>query len=357
MEGWSKATPMGDQITATLNRFRRLPKVELHRHLEGTLRLNTMLDIARQHNVPIPEDVFGLSNLVQMQDDDDFDFRTFLSKFNTLRLFYRSPEVIHRITHEAVEDAAKDNVRYMELRFTPVALSRAEGFPLKDVVGWVVDGAQEAAREYGMGVNLIPSVNRHESHGLAEQVAWLASEHLGRGIVGLDLAGNEAEFPAEPFYPVFKEARQAGLKVCVHAGEWGPAANVREAIEKLGADRIAHGVRVIEDPGVTELARERAIPFEVCVTSNYQSGVIPEPGQHPLPRMLDAGLNVTVNTDDPSISRITLSQEYHVVVDDLGVPFDALRDRIVAAGEASFLPDAEREELVTNLKKEMLRLE
>jgi adenosine deaminase len=103
--------------------------VELHRHLEGSLRLNTMLDVARQHNIDLPEDILGLSNLVQMQDDESFSFRNFLSKFDTLRLFYRSPEVIERITREAVEDAAKDNVRYMELRFTPVALSRAERFP------------------------------------------------------------------------------------------------------------------------------------------------------------------------------------------------------------------------------------
>jgi adenosine deaminase len=346
---------MGDQITATLNRFRRLPKVELHRHLEGTLRLNTMLDIARQHDVPIPEDVFGLSNLVQMQEDDKFSFRTFLSKFDTLRLFYRSPEVIQRITHEAVEDAAKDNVRYMELRFTPAALSRAERFPLNDVMDWVVEGSQAAAREYGVTVRLIPSVNRHESRELAEQVAWLSTEHLLDGVVGLDLAGNEAEFPSQPFHSLFREARQAGLKISAHAGEWGPAANVREAIEDLGADRIAHGVRVLEDDSVTALARERRIPFEVCVTSNYQSGVVAEEGKHPLPRMLASGLNVTINTDDPSISRITLSHEYRVVCNELGVPIDALRDRIVAAAEAAFLPVAERQALVAGLKQELRR--
>ena len=114
---------------------------------------------------------------------------------------------------------------------------------------------------------------------------------MSSGIVGIDLAGNEAEFPAEPFHGIFREARQAGLHISVHAGEWGPAANVREAIEQLGAERIAHGVRVLEDPSVVALARERARPFEVCVTSNYQSGVVPEPGTHPLPRMLEAGLN------------------------------------------------------------------
>jgi adenosine deaminase len=159
-----------ERITATLDRFRRLPKVELHRHLEGSLRLNTMLDIAHRHNIPIPEDVFGLSNLVQMQEDENFSFRNFLAKFDTLRLFYRSPEVIERITREAVDDAAKDNIRYLELRFTPVALSRAERFPLNEVMDWVVAAAQAAAVEAGIVVRLIPSVNRHESPELAEQV-------------------------------------------------------------------------------------------------------------------------------------------------------------------------------------------
>jgi adenosine deaminase len=348
---------MPERSTATLDVFRALPKVELHRHLEGTLRLNTMLDIAREHDILIPEDVFGLSSLVQMQEEEGFSFRTFLSKFNTLRLFYRSPEAIHRITREAVEDAAKDNIRYLELRFTPAALSRAERFPLNDVMQWVIGSAHAAAGDFGLIVRLIPSVNRHESPELAEQVAWLAAEHKDKGVVGLDLAGNEAEFPSEPFFGVFKEARQAGLHVVIHAGEWGPAANVKQAIEEFGADRIAHGVRVLEDAAITQLAKERGTPFEVCVTSNYQSGVVPQPGKHPLPRMLEAGLNVTINTDDPSVSQITLSREYQTVCNELGVSLETLKARIFAAADAAFIPENERADLVRSLKKEIGRPE
>ena len=345
---------MAERVTAVLKQYRAMPKVELHRHLEGTLRLKTMLEVADQHGITIPADVLRLSNLVQMQEDEGFSFKTFLSKFDTLRLFYRSPEIIHRITREAVEDAARDHVRYMELRFTPVALSRAERFPMHDVIDWVITSARDASRDFGIGVRLIASVNRHESPELAEQVAWLAAEHRDDGLVAIDLAGNEAEFKAEPFYAIFKEARQAGLHITIHAGEWGPAANVREAILELEAERIGHGVRVLEDDTVTELARERQTPFEVCVTSNYQTGVVAEPGMHPLGRMMDAGLNVTINTDDPSVSRISLSHEYHVACDELGVSQEALKQRIIAAGEASFLPATERAELVADLKKELL---
>jgi adenosine deaminase len=344
---------MAERVTATLTNYRALPKVELHRHLEGTLRLNTMLDIAHQHGITIPADILRLSTLVQVQEEEKYSFQNFLAKFNTLRLFYRSPEVIHRITREAIEDAAKDNVKYMELRFTPVALSRAERFPLHDVIDWVITSSRAAAKEFGVIVQLIASVNRHESSELAEQVAWLAAEHKDNGLVGLDLAGNEAEFKSEPFYGVFKEAKQAGLHITIHAGEWGPAGNVKEAIEELGAERIGHGVRVLEDEYVTELAKERGIPFEVCVTSNFQSGVVSRLDAHPLAEMLNRGLNVTLNTDDPSISRITLSHEYHVVCDELGVDKDTLKQRILAGGRAAFLPERDREQLMNEMHRDL----
>jgi adenosine deaminase len=344
---------MSERVTASLNAYRALPKVELHRHLEGSLRLDTLLDVAKQHGITIPADVLRLSTLVQIQEEDKFTFQNFLSKFNTLRLFYRSPDVIHRITREAIEDSARDNVKYMELRFTPVALSRAERFPLHDVINWVVASTKEAAAKFKINVKLIASVNRHESAEIAEQVAWLAADQMDDGIVALDLAGNEAEFPSKPFYGIFKEARQAGLHATIHAGEWGPARHIREAIEELGADRIGHGVRVLEDDTITALARERKTAFEVCITSNYQSGVVETLEEHPLMRMFENGLNVTINTDDPSISRITLSHEYYNACDALQMPQYTLKERILAAAQAGFLPNDEKEKLVLQLKKEL----
>ncbi|HKI54072.1 MAG TPA: adenosine deaminase [Anaerolineales bacterium] len=342
-----------ERVTASLNTYRAIPKVELHRHLEGSLRLDTMVEIAKKHGIVIPDDVLRLSTLVQVQDEDKFTFQNFLSKFNTLRLFYRSPDAIHRITREAVQDAAKDNVKYMELRFTPVALSRAERFPLHDVVDWVIDSTKEAAKEHNVVVKLIASVNRHESAELAEQVAWLAADHVDDGLVALDLAGNEAEFPSEPFYGIFKEAKQAGLHVTIHAGEWGPAKHVKEAINELGADRIGHGVRVLEDESVTTMLKERGTACEVCITSNYQSGVVESLDTHPMVKMLENGINVTINTDDPSISRITLSHEYYAACEDLKMPQPILKERIVAAAQACFLPEDEKEKLVSQLMNDL----
>ena len=335
------------------NEFGSLPKVDLHRHLEGSLRLQTLLDVARKHDITLPASMVRLSRLVQVQDEDSLTFENFLAKFNTLRMFYRSPDVIERITLEAIEDAAKDNVRYLELRFTPVALSRAERFPLNDVMDWVCESAKQGAKKHGITVRLIASVNRHESIELAEQVVWLSIDRRARGILAIDLAGNEAQHPAMPFLALFNEARQAGLKITMHAGEWGGPENVREAIERFSTDRIGHGVRILEDQFTTDLAREHRIPFEVCLTSNYQTGVVKVLAQHPASRMLAAGLNVTFNTDDPSISQITLGNEYRVAVEILKIPMGVLQERILAGAQASFLPDVEKKKLFDAIKKEL----
>lgn len=338
--------------TGELSFYRAIPKVELHRHLEGSLRLDTLLDIARQHELTLPDTVFH--SLVQMQQDDPQTYTNFLSKFQTLRMFYRSPEVIARITREAVIDAAADGVRYLELRFTPVALSRLQGFSLGEVMDWVIQSAGEAGREFGVTTRLIASVNRHEPVAVAEEVAELALQRLDKGISGLDLAGNEVEYPAKPFAGLFKETRQNGLHLTVHAGEWGPAENVREAIEDLGAERIGHGVRVMEDERVVDLARERGTVFEVCMTSNSQTGVVSDLLKHPLPQMVQRGLIVTINTDDPGISRITLTDEYRVALENLGMPSATLSNCVLAAVQAAFLPVDERERLVARIEP-MLR--
>jgi adenosine deaminase len=337
--------------------FAALPKVDLHRHLEGSLRLETLRELSGPYGIDLPPTP-DLSHLVQMQPDDRLDFATFLSKFQTLRRFYLSPEIIRRVVAEAVEDAALDGVRYLELRFTPVALARARSFPLGEVMDWVIESSAQAstactAAGRQIVTRLIASVNRHESPTVAAEVAGLAAERRQRGIVALDLAGNEAEFPAEPFRDLFQRTRKAGLALTVHAGEWGPASNVREALEVLQANRIAHGVRILEDPEVVAIARERGTPFEVCITSNFQTGVVPGLGGHPFVKMLDCGLNVLLCTDDPSISAIRLSDEYRAACLQLGLSRERLEERILAAARASFLPDAEKARLVADLQREL----
>ena len=325
------------ETALSLEDLRKLPKIDLHRHLEGCLRVRTIIEIAREYGITVPATAY-LRPLVEIQNDEDRSFRTFLSKFQTLRLFYRTPEIIERITHEAIVDAASDGMAYMELIFTPAALGRCQGFALKDVMDWVVASANKAAIETGLPVRLIVSVNRHEPVTLAEEVVQLAIERKSRGVCGLDLAGNEAEFPADAFVSLFKFAQKHGLRTQIHAGEWGGAENVRFAIENFDADRIGHGIRVMEDPNVVALAREHQTLFTVCLTSNLQSGAVLDLPNHPVKNMLRAGLNVTLNTDDPSISQITLSSEYLLAMRELGLTLGMLRKMNRAAAAAAFLP-------------------
>jgi adenosine deaminase len=294
------------------------------------------------------QDPSQLRSLVQVNEGEPNTSKNFLSKFEILRTFYQTPEIIGRFTREVVYDAAADNVRYMELRFTPAALSNARGFPFAEVMDWVIENVDLASRQTGMKTRLIVSLNRHESVQIAEQVLRLAVDRMGRGVVGLDLAGNEAQFPALPFAGVMQEARQAGLHVTIHAGEWGGAQNVEDALLYLAAERIGHGVRVMEDPTAVELARQRKVLFCVCITSNVHSGVAASYSAHPVRAMLEAGLNVTLATDDPGISNICLSDEYRSFT-ELGLPLDALRRCVLAAAQASFLPEAERQLLVQDL--------
>jgi len=325
--------------------------VELHRHLEGSLRVPTMMEIVRAHNLDVKNTGY-LRPLVQIDHEEPYTFENFLAKFGTLRLFYKSPDIIKRLTWEAIEDAALDNIRYLELRFTPVALSRAEGFPMAQVIDWVIASVREASSQYGIDVRLIVSINRHESIAQARKVIEIALDRQDKGIVGVDLAGNEAEFSAEPFQKLLSISQEQGLRITIHAGEWGGANNVRQAIEDLGAERIGHGIRVLENPDVVALARERGTVFEVCVTSNHHSGIVDELSEHPIKQMIKEGLNVTINTDDPSISRIDLSNEYQTVSEVFGMPIGILEERVLAAARASFLPDELSRRLTAKISEE-----
>ena len=329
------------------------PKVDLHRHLEGSLRLRTLMEIARQEGLDLPQEESQLREQVQIGSTEPKTLPNFLSKFRVLRPIYRSPEIIRRVTHEAIEDAAIDNVVYLELRFTPAALSQAKDFPIPEVIEWVIEFAGEAAHKFEIRVGLIASVNRHEPVELAEAVAQIAADHAGEGIFGLDLAGNELDYPADSFTSIFKSAEQAGLNSTVHAGEWTGAESVNQALSTMGATRIGHGVRVLEDMEVVAIARDRRVAFEVCLTSNLHSGVVGGMAEHPLMEMINAGLVVTLNTDDPGISNIRLSDEYFTAVSELGLSEGTLKGLILSGAQYSFLPEPAKKELERRLQQSL----
>lgn len=330
-----------------------LPKVDLHRHLEGSLRLQTLAEIAQEHGIDLPSyDIEYLRPFVTVANDEP-DFHRFLEKFRLLQRFYPSRAAVERIAYEAVADAAEDNIKYLELRFNPLAQARVQGFSLDEVTTWICGSVARAQRDYGVRVNLILSIRRDVSLDIASEIADLAVAHFGDGVVGLDLTGDEIGYPADRFIDIFRRAHQEGLHVTVHAGEAGGADNVRQAIELLGAQRIGHGIRAIENSQVVHLLQERKVALEICPTSNLQTGAVRRFGQHPLMDLLALDLRVTINTDDPSVSDTTLTDEYVVAMLTMGMTFDQIKRAIVIAADSAFLPAEEREQLVDWFRKEL----
>jgi adenosine deaminase len=324
-----------------------MPKIELHRHLEGSLRLETLLSIAVEYDITLPSfSVEGLRPYVQMTSHEPRSWERFLSKFGVLRQFYRSDSVIKRVTQEVIADAAADNIKYMELRFTPQALNNIVNETFPQVVEWVCEATKDAAAQHNIRVNLILSMNRHESIEIGEQVLEAALQFSNSGVVGIDLAGREADYPAHPFQALFERAKSSGLGVTIHAGEWSGAGSVRDAVDILHTDRIGHGIRAIEDETLIEKLIEYGTVLEVCPTSNVHSGVVADLGVHPLTALYRSGVKTTINTDDPLVSDITLSDEIEHVISETTLTLDDVKQQMLTAARAAFLPRDEREMLV-----------
>jgi adenosine deaminase len=277
--------------------FAVLPKIDLHRHLEGSVRFETLRELTREVGLRLTDR--ELRRRATMRGERP-GFRRFLSKFEIYRGLYPSREWIERVAFEAAEDARKDGVIYLELRFSPAHFARRMKAKGEDVAEWISGSARKA----GIGISFIATFGRHFS--LAENRPTFRAVEGTKIFSGLDIAGDEG-VSARPFLPFF---RKMGLPVTIHAGEAGGAGNVREAIEVFGARRIGHGVRVLEEAEVVRLARDRDTVFEICLTSEIQTGAAPSWRRHPVRAMLEAGLKVTLNTDDPAVCGVTLSGEF-----------------------------------------------
>jgi len=326
--------------------------------MEGSLRLSTLAEIAHEHGVEIETyNVDELRPLVQMVDDEP-DFQTFLAKFTILRKFYNSKESVMRIAYEAVADSAHDNVKYLELRFNPVAQAHHHGFSFDDVADWVITAVDQAQQDFDIQVRLIVQIGRHEPQ-YAWQLAELAVARKNDGIVALDLAGDEEHFSAAQFIDVLRWAKTQGLYITAHAGECKncSAENIYEAIEIIQADRIGHGVQAMKNPKVLELLKQKQIPLEMCPTSNIQTAAIAGLAHHPMLAYHRMGIPVTINTDDPSISNITLTDEYIVAIRGIGITLNDLKTMVLNAAHAAFLPATERAALIAQFKQTLQGLE
>ena len=242
-----------------------------------------------------------------------------------------------------------DNVKYLELRFSPQALAAQRGFALEDVTDWVIESVREAAEDFNIVVNLIITLVRHDPMDQAIRVARIAMDRKDHGIVGLDLAGDEINYPADMFTGIFRTARQEGLKITIHAGEWTGAESVRQAIVDIEADRIGHGVRATEDETVLAMLKERGIPLEMSLASNEQTACVPSIVVHPLKELWKKGIKVTLNTDDPSICGVTMTDELALAADYQKMNFFCLYDLTWNALNAGFMSEKQREILKLSL--------
>ncbi len=324
------------------NVFRTMPKIDLHRHLEGSLRLSTLTEIAVHE---LPELLPQLSRRVQIQHGEALSAQNFLSKFHTIRKFFLSKEIIQRFVYECIEDAFEDHLCYLELRFSPSALAQGDQNKSEQVINWVVESAGQAAQIFGLPLKLLICFNRHEPVQLAERILDFAIQHQQSGLAGFDLAGDEAHFSGRAFCDLLNHAKREGFFLTIHAGEWGGATNVAEAIKLLAADRIGHGVRIMEDEGVIKLAKESRIPLEVCLTSNIQSGVFASAESHPLPAMLAAGLNITINSDDPAILNTSLSAELLLINKVYGFSQEQIFKLMLNSIDSAFTWDEQKRKL------------
>lgn len=296
-----------------------------------------MLQIIAAHDLDLPTSEHELESRVQMVAGDARSVEVFLGKFKLIRHFFRSSEIIQRIVEESVEDAVSDGVRLLELRFTPSALCQYSGLTPGEAMEIVVSSGLASATKHGLTLGLIVSINRHETLDLAKMVIGLAADRVGRGILGVDLAGDEQTATSDSFVPLFSEAKQAGLKVTIHAGEWGGPERVAHAVEVMAADRIGHGVRILENPTVLQLARSAGVGFEVSLTSNLQTGVFSTYEEHPLSEMIEAGLRVAITTDDPSIFQTTLSAEHAHAIEHLGLSLETIKGLTLQGLQLSFV--------------------
>ncbi len=340
--------------------FSALPKVDLHRHLEGSVRLQTCLDLARAAHLPLPtESLESLRPYFQFMAETP-DFHRFLATFDVLdQLYDGDPSSVARVAREAVLDAAADCVVYLELRFNPDHFARRNGSRLDDVARWVTESARQAAEETDTALRFIITVPRNYALRDAEKLVQIAVDFQSSGICGLDLAGDEIGYPWQPFVPLFREAAQAGLPSTIHAGEVGPSENVAAALTQFGARRIGHGVAIAGDDRVISQVRAAGAALEICPTSNLQTGAFLGTGRgtlatvadYPLPELFRQGVHVTLNTDDPSISDTTLTGEYLMVHEEMGVSLEELRQIMMNGVEAAFLPDVEKRTLGTRLRE------
>ena len=329
----------------------RLPKSELHVHLDGSLRPETMVELARTAKVALPSyDPEPLRRFMLV--DDAADLQDYLDRFDLTIPLLQTPEALERVAYEMVEDAAQDNVRYLEVRYCP-HLSQREGMSLDEVMQAELRGLARGERDFGVVARVINCSLRHYDPAVSVEIAECSVGFRDRGVVAFDLAGGEAGRPPGNHRAAFDVAARGLLGVTVHAGEAAGVQSIADAVHLCHADRIGHGTRLYESPHLQAYIRDRRILIEANITSNVQTRAVSRASEHPVRGYVDAGLNVTLCTDGWLMAGVSLSDEYWLAHTQLGFNRDEIDRMILNAFEGAFLPWPERLELLSRARDEL----
>ncbi|QUN05881.1 adenosine deaminase [Shewanella yunxiaonensis] len=326
-----------------------IPLVDLHRHLDGNIRIETIWQLAQQHGIRLPvTSAAALRSVVQVQGTEA-NLLAFLSKLDWMVAVLADLDAVKRVAFENVADIAASGLDYAELRFSPYYMAQSHGLPLQGVVEAVLDGIRDGIKQYPVAIKLIGIMSRSygEACCLQELNALLA---CADGIVAIDLAGDELGFPGELFTGHFKRVRDAGLQITVHAGEAAGPESIWQAIKELGAKRIGHGVKAVSDPTLMAYLAENRIGIESCPTSNLQTSTVASYAGHPIRAFIESGICVGLNTDDPGVSGIDIQHEYQVASTAIGLSPEQLRQIQLNGIEMAFLSDSERRALYESKK-------
>jgi len=346
---------MNDSTSADLRaRIREVPKAELHLHLDGSLRPSTILDLADAAGVALPYgDETSLYDYLFVQDGRDLV--DYLKRFDLTLSVMQTAESMERTARELCEDAAAENVRYLEIRYSPI-LHQQGDLTLAEAVEAPLRGIAQAETELGVKANLIICGIRNLPPDTSVRLAQLAAGFKDRGVVAFDLAGGEAGNPATEHAEAFRIAREANLNVTIHAGEAAGAESIAQALHGCGAHRIGHGTHLYEDPELQAYVNDHQVPVEVCLTSNVQTHAVESFETHPVRGYFDAGLNVSLHTDNRLMSGTTMTEEYARASERLGFEDSEVVDLILNGFRSAFLPRAEKLALLADVETEIRSL-
>ena len=349
-----RSGPRDGSPTLPLSFFEQLPKTDLHVHLDGSLRLDTIIELAREYNVELPaKSPAELSRAMNLGQNCG-SLVEYLKAFNVTLAVLQRKEALFRVAYELAEDCAKENVRYMEVRYAPMLHTR-QGLRLTSVVEAVLGGLRQAHEDYGIESNLILCGIRNVSVATSLEMAELCVAYKGRGVVGFDLAGAEYDHPAKHHRQAFQLVRDNNINVTIHAGEaYGPE-SIAQAIHVCGAHRIGHGCRLRENGDLLHYVCDHRIPLECCPSSNVQTGAVPSLAAHPLKLYFDLGLRVTINTDNRLVTDTTVSKELWLCHTELGMPLEDIKSCILSGFKSSFLPFHIKQSYLRQVSQELLR--